>query len=343
MKLLTITLAIVGAVLLTTSLYKISQSTTSVTASSVPQAVRDSFDQWRMSNGKAYGAQSDYQYRLGVYAQNYSKVNKKNSEKRSYRLALNKFADMSAEEFRAQYLGMQGESTRAKNVIDLSHVQVSSEVDWTNEGAVTPVKDQGQCGSCWAFSTTGSLEGLAYIQSNWLWYFSEQQLVDCASSYGNAGCSGGLMDHAFLYTAAKGNNLEAEYAYTAQDGTCKEDVELKARIINKGHADVAINDNDALKAAISMQPVSVGIEADDFQFYHSGVFSDWDQCGDQLNHGVLAVGYGTDSASGKMFWKIKNSWGGSWGESGFFRLERKETGEGICGITKNASYPTTSA
>lgn len=343
MKLLTITLAIVGAVLLTTSLYKISQSTTSVTDSSIPQAVKDSFDQWRMSNGKAYGAQSDYQYRLSVYSQNYSKVNAKNSQNKSYRLALNKFADMSTEEFRAQYLGLQGESTRTKNVADLSHVQVSSEVDWTNEGAVTPVKDQGQCGSCWAFSTTGSLEGLAYIQSNWLWYFSEQQLVDCASSYGNAGCSGGLMDHAFLYTAAKGNNLEAEYAYTAQDGTCKADVEMKARVINKGHRDVAINDNAALKAAISMQPVSVGIEADDFQFYHSGVFSDWDQCGDQLNHGVLAVGYGTDSASGKMFWKIKNSWGGSWGESGFFRLERRDAGEGICGITKNASYPTSSA
>merc|ERR1712083_602022 len=111
--------------------------------------------------------------------------------------------------------------------------------------------------------------------------------------------------------------------------------------LNKGYDLVSVDDNDALVNAIVGQPVSVGIEADDFQYYTSGVFDDWDNCGTQLNHGVLAVGFGTDSASGKKYWKIKNSWGASWGESGYFRLERREgSGVGICGITKNASYPT---
>jgi len=343
MRVLTITLAVVGALLLTTSLYKMSKASAPTTGSQVPQAIKDAFDHWRMQEGKSYGTQTDYQYRLEVFYKNHTKVTKHNASKKSHRMALNKFADMSTEEFSAQYLGMKGESKRVRNEVKLTGVSTPADVDWTNNGAVTGVKDQGQCGSCWAFSTTGALEGLAYQQANWLWEFSEQQLVDCASSYGNAGCSGGLMDHAFLYTAAKGINMEAEYPYTAQDGTCKTSVESSARIVNKGHADVAINDNAALKTAIAMQPVSVGIEADDFQFYKSGVFDDWTGCGDQLNHGVLAVGYGTDQASGKMFWKIKNSWGGAWGESGFFRLERKDSGEGICGITKNASYPTSSA
>lgn len=148
------------------------------------------------------------------------------------------------------------------------------------------------------------------------------------------------MDHGFLYTADKGITMESEYPYTANDGICKTDVESKGRKVNSGHQDVE-SDNTALVNAIAGRPVSVGIEADDFQFYKSGVFDDWTGCGNQLDHGVLAVGYGTDASSGKMYWKIKNSWGAAWGESGYFRLERKMDNEvGICGITINASYPT---
>jgi len=148
------------------------------------------------------------------------------------------------------------------------------------------------------------------------------------------------MDHAFQYTKDHGMMLLAKYPYTATDGTCRYDANNHVPV-NKSYRDVAMNDNDQLVAAIDRQPVSVGIAAESIQLYHSGVFSDWDGCGDQLNHGVLAVGYGTDASSGKLFYKIKNSWGSSWGEGGFFRLERKTgRGEGICGVTKNASYPT---
>lgn len=149
------------------------------------------------------------------------------------------------------------------------------------------------------------------------------------------------MSNAFKYTQTAGINMESHYPYTAQDGTCKKDVEAGGMKLNKGgYRDVPKNSADQLMAAIVQQPVSVGIEADDFQYYKSGVFDDVN-CGDQLNHGVLAVGYGSDSASGKLFWKIKNSWGGDWGENGFFRIERKEseTGSGLCGILKNGSYP----
>merc|ERR1719353_2310915 len=203
------------------------------------------------------------------------------------------------------------------NVVTLPAATASS-VDWTTKKAVTPVKNQGQCGSCWAFSTTGSVEGINAITTGKLESFSEQELVSCAKSYGNQGCNGGLMDDGFKYIIAKGDVLETEYPYTGKTGTCDNSKTKDSETKITGFKDVTPENEAQLMAAVSKQPVSVAIEADQsgFQFYKEGVFSG--TCGTNLDHGVLVVGYGADS--GKDYWKVKNSWGTTWGQEGYIRV-----------------------
>jgi len=198
---------------------------------------------------------------------------------------------------------------------------------------VHDIRDQAQCGSCWAFSTTGSVEGAVQIATGRLTSVSEQQLVDCAGSAGNQGCNGGLMDDAFNWIIShKGLGTEASYPYTARDGTCK-DVPSVSTI--SGFKDVQQGSESALMTALQSQPVSIAIEADQssFQFYKSGVFKG--PCGQQLDHGVLLVGAGTDS--GVNYWRIKNSWGSTWGDNGYIRVVQ---GQNMCGLANMASYPT---
>jgi len=277
--------------------------------------------------------------RYAIFKANYNKIRQHNKGQHTYSMAVNEFADMTFEEFHSKMTGYKPRNRAYARSLNTEgpHTELKSlaaSVDWRAQGAVTPVKNQGQCGSCWSFSTTGSVEGAHAIATGKLVSLSEQQLVDCSADEGNQGCNGGMMDQAFEYIISNGGiTTEAAYPYTAQDGTCQSGQSAAATIST--YVDVTAGSESALLAAVNIGPVSVAIEADQqcFQFYSGGILSD-PSCGTQLDHGVLVVGYGTEN--GQDFWIVKNSWGASWGESGYIRLAR---GSNECGIATEPSYP----
>jgi len=269
--------------------------------------------------------------------------NKNHAETSGYTVGLNEFAHMTNNEFRRFYTGYNAPINKVQNNLEiLDETLAPSDVDWVKKNAVTAVKNQGQCGSCWAFSTTGSVEGAHAIKTGKLTSFSEQELVSCASSFGNQGCNGGLMDDGFKYIESKGDVLESTYPYTGKTGTCSKGKTSPSAVGVSGFKDVKANNEKQLQAAVAIGPVSVAIEADQsgFQFYKTGVFGG--KCGNKLDHGVLVVGYGSDG--GKSYWKVKNSWGASWGEKGYIRLAKDVSSKsGQCGLASQPSYPTIGA
>lgn len=280
---------------------------------------------------KSY-SDSDHALRFSIFRQNAAYVRKINSLNTSFTLALNKFADLSVEEFQSKYLGTkvsQGLRSESKKV----HQIFPTSKDWVSLGHVSPVKDQGYCGSCWAFSAVGALESIYSIKKNKMLDLSEQQLVDCSKPYGNMGCDGGIMDSAFDYIKAKGIVKESKYPYKAVDGKCSTTKTSFPTTYVSGYTWVKANDYNALASALNLQPVAVAVDATNWSLYSSGVFtSDW--CENNLNHGVLAVGYSLDDG----YFNIKNSWGQDWGENGFIRLSITPD-EGTCGVQMYCLYP----
>ncbi len=262
-----------------------------------------------------------------VYKNNAMMIEDFNTKNNSYEMEINEFSDI-------EYYGSNPiKKSKNKNIIELNDIIVPEKVDWRREGVVTEVKNQKNCGSCWAFSTTGSIEGIIAIKTSNLFNFSEQQLMDCSKSYGNNGCQGGLMDNAFKYVIDNGLCLEKDYPYEAETGMCQQ-CDEKGNIQSYGDIE---SDEKILKRAVAQQPVSVAIQANlsSFRFYSKGVYSD-PNCGKELDHGVLIVGYGYDLMRGKAYWLVKNSWGENWGENGYIRIERNI---GMCGIDLQASIP----
>ena len=292
-----------------------------------------------------------------------------NNQNLTYSLGHNQFSGMTNDEYQ-EYLGflsfnMETQETNLRGIDEsflifktlknqysvydeIFYDSLPESVDWVTSGAVTNVKDQGQCGSCWSFSTTGALEGAYFNKYDTLESFSEQQLVDC-DNWKNGGrdhgCNGGLMDNAFTWISKNGGLCsESDYPYVAgttkSAGTCKttcKNVDYSDII---SYIDVEPNSDNAMMMAISKQPISIAIEADQtsFQFYKSGVFTA--SCGTNLDHGVLAVGYGSEN--GMDYYLVKNSWGTSWGMDGYIMLGRGSSyndGAGQCGMLMQGSYP----
>ena len=301
-------------------------------AVALSMSLRSDFSAFEARYGKNYINDAERSFRAKVFAYNMDWVNKINAEGHPYTVGATIFADMTNQEFATSKMcGCMLKPTMTK-VSKYINVRPFEEVDWREKGAVTPVKDQASCGSCWAFSATGSLEGGNFVANGKLISLSEQQLVDCDPK--SNGCGGGLMTNAFEYVMKKGLCTEEDYPYHAKDEDCKDD-KCTAAIHITGYEEVPAYDGAALKAAVSKAPVSVAVEADSavFQMYTGGVV-DSTACGTSLNHGVLAVGY-TDE-----YWIVKNSWGPSWGDKGYIKIAYKATGAGICGINQMNSYPT---
>lgn len=307
------------------------------------QQYESEFAQWMTNHHLTFADALEYAHRLETYIANDLFIARHNAENKwSFTLGHNQFSHLTFDEFKQYKTGLkisrQTIEERLKYTpsdLRASATDALESVDWVTKGGVTPVKNQGMCGSCWAFSTTGAVEGAAFVSSGKLVSFSEQQLVDCDDN-GDMGCNGGLMDHAFSWIEHhRGLCTEEEYDYHAKQGVCRDCTPV---VKVTGFQDVEPNNEEALKAAVAQQPVSVAIEADqkEFQFYKSGVFDK--KCGTQLDHGVLAVGYGEEG--GAKFWKVKNSWGEKWGENGYIRMTRgAKTRHGQCGIAMVPSYP----
>ncbi|XP_047068138.1 oryzain beta chain-like isoform X1 [Lolium rigidum] len=310
------------------------------------------YDLWLAENGGGSGPPRNSNAlvdRFRVFWDNLRFVDAHNARaaagQEGFRLGLNRFADLTNAEFRAAFLGVRGAAERAGRVVGERYrhdgvEELPEAVDWREKGAVAAVKNQGQCGSCWAFSAISSVESINQIVTGELVTLSEQELVECDTNGQSNGCNGGLMDDAFDFIIKNGGvDTEDDYPYKALDGRC--DINRKnAKVVSiDGFEDVPENDEKSLQKAVAHQPVSVAIEAGgrEFQLYQSGVFSG--RCGTQLDHGVVAVGYGTEN--GKDYWIVRNSWGPNWGEAGYLRMERNiNATTGKCGIAMMSSYPT---
>ncbi|XP_062005478.1 senescence-specific cysteine protease SAG12-like [Rosa rugosa] len=309
-------------------------------------SIAQKHEQWMAKHGRVYPDNAEKQRRCDIFSKNVEFVEKFNNEgNKSYKLSINKFSDMTNEEFLTHHTGYKIPTTLSSTSSDFSYQSLAAtgipaRVDWREQQAVTPIKDQARCGACWAFTVVAAVEGLTKIKTGRLISLSEQQLVDC--DHQSSGCMGGSLLSAYSYVIQNGGlTREENYRYQGTDkGTCDTNKESQHAAHITGYVRVPSNSENDLLKAVSMQPVSIGISAYgmDFQHYNIGVFSG--SCGTNLNHAVTAIGYGT-TAGGIPYWLIKNSWGTDWGESGYMRILRNSNSpQGMCGLAMNNFYPT---
>jgi len=301
-----------------------------------------SFHHFTMKYNKTYDTPEMYDYKKYIYEKNMNRISQLETKHPHLTFEMNIYGDLTSDEFHKTMKGYYSELKKTKgcDTYVYQNLDVPSSWDWREKGAVTPVKDQGQCGSCWSFSSTGSMEGAWFISKGELLNLSEQLLVDCSKKYVNLGCNGGEMDNAFDYAIDNGMCLEEDVPYIAETNSCSNDEQNCERSATFSSCyDVESKNQVSLEEAVFTSPVSVAIEADTsvFQFYKGGVL-DSDQCGTKLDHGVLVVGYGTEN--NQDYWIVKNSWGESWGENGYIRIEKSSStnSDGICGIAMQPSF-----
>jgi len=296
------------------------------------------FTNWMIEQQKSYN-HMEFFPRYNIFKQNLDFIEAHNQKTGVHKCALNAFADLSNAEFAQKYTGLtiDASSFNFSTPRRAAPVGAPTSFDWRTKGAVTPIKNQQQCGSCWAFSTTGSTEGCHFLTKGNLPSLSEQNLVDCSTAQGNQGCNGGLMTQAMQYIISNGGiDTEASYPYTAADGTCSYAASNSGATLS-GFTNVNAGDeNDLLTKCVS-GPVSIAIDASQssFQFYSSGVYNEPACSSTQLDHGVLAAGWGVSGST--PYWLVKNSWGTSWGQAGYIWMSRNANNQ--CGVATAATLP----
>ena len=302
--------------------------------------VDDEFEAFKTQFNKVYESDEDERYHKSIFLNTKAYIDQHNADKSlTYTLGINEYADIDPEMFakeRNGYLGRHNDNST--EVFVATGVKLPSSVDWREKGVVTNVKNQGQCGSCWAFSATGSLEGQHALKTGNLVSLSEQNLVDCSKDEGNKGCKGGLMIKAFKYIKENGGiDTEESYPYKAENGRCRfKQADVGATLT--GYKSIEEKDCKALKEAVAtVGPISAAMDASEmsFQLYDGGIYKPRKCSSTKLDHGVLVVGYGTED--GTDYWLMKNSWGRSWGMEGYFKIAAADD---LCGICTDASYPT---
>lgn len=311
------------------------------------EILRSEWEAFKTKYGRNYSSAVEELFRFKIFSENSLFIAQHNTKYAnglvSHMLGMNRFGDMLHHEFVNMTNGYKRSSSgqRGSTYLPPSNIEdadLPTSVDWRSKGAVTPVKNQGQCGSCWAFSTTGSLEGQTFKKTGKLVSLSEQNLVDCSRNYGNSGCNGGSMEYAFNYIRSnRGIDTETSYPYLAVDGQCKFKKEDIGATVT-GYVRVRqYSEADLKKAVATVGPVSVAIDASrkSFQFYKEGVYDEKECSSTRLDHGVLAVGYGVRNET--KYWLVKNSWGEGWGDKGYIYMSRDKNNQ--CGIATDATYP----
>ncbi|XP_027034883.1 pro-cathepsin H [Tachysurus fulvidraco] len=297
------------------------------------------FKSWMSEHNKQYDMNEFYR-RLQIFTENKKKIDTHNAGNHKFRMGLNQFSDMTFAEFKKFYLLKEPQECSATKG---NHVRGAGlypdSIDWRQKGNyVTKVKNQGGCGSCWTFSTTGCLESVTAIATGKLPLLAEQQLVDCAGAFNNHGCSGGLPSQAFEYIMYnKGLMTEEDYPYIGRNGSCRFNPKLASAFVKDVVNITKYEEMELVDAVARLNPVSIAFEVvSDFMHYKDGVYSSTvcKNTTDMVNHAVLAVGYGEES--GTPYWIVKNSWGPVWGIDGYFYIER---GKNMCGLAACASYP----
>ncbi|XP_029308132.1 cathepsin K [Cottoperca gobio] len=302
------------------------------------------WEEWKITHRREYNGLDEEGIRRAIWEKNTLMIEAHNQEAalgiHSYELGMNQLGDMTSEEVSDKMTGLLVPMNRERSfsmVLDDRVYKIPKSLDYRKKGMVTPVKNQGSCGSCWAFSSAGALEGQLAKATGKLLDLSPQNLVDCVKQ--NDGCGGGYMTNAFKYVEENGGiDSEESYPYVGEDQPCRYNSSGMAAQI-KGYKEVEEGKEQALAAALfKAGPVSVGIDATlgTFQFYQRGIYYDRNCNKDDINHAVLAVGFGVNG-KGKKFWIVKNSWGETWGKQGYIMMARNRGN--LCGIASLASYP----
>lgn len=314
------------------------------------QRLMTEWNVWKNKFGKMYQSMEEEVERMEIWLENMMHIEQHNFQyalgHKSFSLGMNHYGDMRSAEFGKifngflglEHKGMHTGEEYSDHLLD-AETDLEKTVDWRTEGAVSDVKDQGQCGSCWAFSSTGALEGQMKVKFGTLPDLSEQNLVDCSKPEGNQGCNGGLMDAAFQYVKDQdGIDDEDSYPYEAVDYEACRYTKSHRAADDKGFKMIPQGNEHALKHALAkVGPVSVAIDASNpsFQFYKDGVYYEPNCSPENLDHGVLAVGFGKEK--GDKYYLVKNSWSDQWGDGGYIKMARDK--ENHCGIASYAVYP----